>query len=223
MYRYAMGKISDNLKNKSAYFSAHDIGDEEIVAYYEKIMNSICIEEGVSPITPTTVDEEGNTILFHMIGDGVTTMVPLMVQMGFDPHHRNFRHESLLHVTCEHCLLNSNPLSEVFELIDSVSAYASWSDEDSRGCTPLFKIVQMHERWKGMSAMYQVRNWAIDTVAVIEKAIAEGANPHHRDHNGNTFVSTSTSECLEPFQSLIQKQIIEQNISSTHARVLRKM
>lgn len=223
MYRYAMGKIAENLKNKSAYFSVHDIGDEEIVAYYEKTMNSICVEEGVPPITPTTVDEEGNTILFHMIGDGITTMLPLMVQMGHDPHHRNFRHESLLHVTCNHCLLNTKPLPEVFELIDGVSAYASWNDEDSRGCTPLFNIVKMHERWKNMASLYQVRNWAIDTVAVIEKAIAEGANPHHRNHNGNTFVSTSTSACLEPFQSLIQKQIIEQNISSTHARVLRKM
>lgn len=223
MYRYAMGKIAENLKNKSAYFSAHDISDEEIFAYYEKTMNSICVEEGVPPITPTTVDEEGNTILFHMIGDGIITMLPLMVQMGHDPLHRNFRHESLLHVACEHCLLNNKLLPEVFELIDSISAYASWSDEDSRGRTPLFNIVQTYERWKEMPSIYNGRNLAFDTVALLEKAISAGANIYHRDHTGHTFVSETTSECLALFQSMIQKQAIEKHVSINHAHVSRKM
>lgn len=223
MYRYAMGKISENLKHKSAYISAHQISNKEIFAYYEKTMNSICREEGVPPITPTTVDEEGDTMLFHMLGDGITTLLPLMVQMGYDPLHRNLRHESLLHVICEHCLLNDKPLSEVFEVIDVITAHVGWNDEDSRGRTPLFNVVQMYERWKNMASMYEVRNFAVDTVALIEKAISQGANIHHRDHNGNTFVSKATSECLAPFQSMIEKHIIEQHIYTNSARAVRKM
>lgn len=223
MYRYAMGKIAENLKHKSAYISVHQISGEEILAYYEKAMNSICREEGVPPITPTTVDEEGDTMLFHMIGDGVITLLPLMVQMGFDPQHRNFKHESLLHVICEHCLLNNKPLSEVFELVDTVSAHVGWNDEDSRGRTPLFNVVQMYERWKGMATMYQVRDLAVDTVDLIEKAISQGADIHHRDHQNNTFVSKTTSEFLTPFQSLIEKQILEQHVTNNSVRAVRKM
>lgn len=223
MYRYVMGKIAENLKHKSAYFSAHQIGNEEIVAYYEKIMNSICHEEGVAPITPTTVDEEGDTMLFHVMRDGITTLLPLMVQMGFDPLHRNLRHESLLHVTCDYCLLNGKPLSEVFEVIDCVQSYAGWNDEDSQGRTPLFNVVQMYERWKSMATLYQVRNLAVDTVALIEKATSEGADIYHRDHQNNTFVSKATSEFLAPFQSLIEKKILQQHISSSQTRSVRKM
>lgn len=218
-----MGEIAENIMHKSAYFSAHQIGNEEIVAYYEKTMNSICRKEGTSPITPTTVDEQGDTMLFHMMRDGITTLLPLMVQMGFDPLHRNLRHESLLHVICEHCLLNDKPLPEVFEIIDSVSAYVGWSDEDNLGRTPLFNVVQMYERWKSMTTLFPVRNPVAETVALIEKAIAEGADIHHRDRNGNTFVSQATSECLAPFQSLIEKQILQQHISSSQARSVRKM
>jgi len=142
-----------------------------------------------------------------------------MVQMGFDPLHRNFRHESLLHVTCEHCLLNDKPLPEVFELIDVINAYTSWNDEEKRGRTPLFNIAQMYERWKDMAP----RDLWSDTVALIEKAISEGANIHHRDHSGNTFVSKATSERLAPFQSMIEKQILQKHISNDQARSVRKM
>lgn len=227
MYRYAMGKIAENLKHKSAYFSAHQIGDEEIFAYYEKTMKLICVEEGLPPITPTTVDELGNTILFHIIGDGVTMVLPLLVQMGYDPTHRNKRQEGLLHVTCDHCLLNGKPLSEVFEVIDCVQSYAHWNDEDKLGRTPLFNIVQTYERWKDMSpsslGISQKRDLGDDTVALIEKAISQGANIHHRDHSGNTFVSKTSSACLAPFQSLIEKQMLQQHISSGQTRSVRKM
>ena len=227
MYRYAMGKIAENLKHKSAYFSAHQISDEEIVAYYEKTMKHICIEEGLPLITPTTVDELGNTVLFHISGDGVNTMLPLLVQMGYDPTHRNKRQEGLLHVTCDHCLLNGKPLSEVFEVIDCVQSYAHWNDENKLGRTPLFNIVQTYERWKDMSAsslgISQGRDLGDDTVALIEKAISQGANIHHRDHSGNTFVSKTASECLAPFQSLIEKQILEQHVTHNSSRAVRKM
>lgn len=214
-----MGKIAEHIKHKSSYFSAHQTSNEKIIAYYKKTMNSICREEGVSPITPTTVDEQGNTMLFHMIGEGIITMLPLMVKMGYDPLRRNFKHESLLHVTCEHCLLTNKPLSEVFKIIDVIGAYTGWNDEDSRGRTPLFNVVRMYERWKDMSS----GDLGDDTVALIEKAISEGANIHHRDHSGNTFVSKASSERLAPFQSMIEKQILQKHISNDQARSVRKM
>jgi len=69
----------------------------------------------------------------------------------------------------------------------------------------------------------QGRDLGDDTVALIEKAISQGANIHHRDHSGNTFVSKTASECLAPFQSLIEKQILEQHVTNNSVRAIRKM
>lgn len=224
MYKYAMGKIAENLKHKSAYFSAHNTSEQEIIAYFKKEVDHICIEQGVPTISPTTVDDDGNTLLFHMAEDGVAMLVPLMIAMGYDPTHRNKRHESVLHIACNRALLNNKPFYDVVDFIDNVRTYGNWNDENKNGQTPLFSLVQMYERWKDINqSLWPDSKFERNTVALIEKAIAEGADIHHRDHQNNTFVSKATSECLAPFQSLIEKQIIEQHMPKTQVHTTRKM
>ena len=224
MYRYAMGKIAENLKHKSAYFSVHNTSEQDIIAYLKKEVEHVCIEQGVPTIAPTTVDAQGNTLLFHMVGESVAMLVPIMITMGYDPTHRNKRHESVLHVACERALLNNKPFSEVVDFIDNVRAYGNWSDENKNGQTPLFSLVKMYERWKDInSSLWSDSKFEDNTVALIEKAIAEGADIHHRDHQGNTFVSKTTADCLAQFQALIEKQILEQHVTNTHAHTPRKM
>lgn len=224
MYQYAMGKIAENLKHKNAYFSVHNTSEADIIAYFNKEVDHRCKAEGVPPITPTTVDEHGNTLLFYMVSDSVTVLLPLMVKMGYDPTHRNNRHESVLHVACGRALLNGKTMSSVVKFIDTVSSYSSWNDEDKNGQTPLFSLVRMYERWNDVnSSICSASNFEGNTVSLIKKAISEGANPHHRDHAGNTFVSQTTADCLAQFQSLIEKEILEQHVSNNRASVVRKM
>ncbi len=223
MYRYAMGQIAQNLKHKSASF-VHNTNEADIVAYFNKEVNLVCMVKGVLPSTSTTVDEDGNTLLFYMANYGVTALLPVMVKMGYDPTHRNNQQQSVLHIACSRALLNSKTMSSVVEFIDTVRAYGDWNDEDKNGQTPLFFLVKMYERWNDVnSSIYPASDFEGNTIALIEKAIAEGANIHHHDHAGNTFVSKATANCLAPFQALIEKQLLEQHVSNDRTRVARKM
>lgn len=90
-YQCAIKGITDLLRQKRAYFALPGVGHNEIVSCYEKTMHHICLQKGIPFLTPTTVDQEGSTLLFYVAAENLTILIPHLIQMGYDPTHRNLQ------------------------------------------------------------------------------------------------------------------------------------
>lgn len=171
-----------------------------------------------SNITLNTVSENGQTLAFYIAREGVASALHTAIKFKSDVKHRDMYGRTLLHAACEcHCIVMLNDGSAQ-ETLDVLLPHIEINTTDNEGCTPLFEVGFIaRENKNDLGDPDQAQALG----EFIEYLIENGADIHHRNNKGHTFIHGTQRlpqhlrAIFEPYAAQIQHKRLTQAVNRT--------
>lgn len=138
-----------------------------------------------SSATVHTVAENGQTLAFYIAREGMPSVLQTALDLKSDVYHRDLHGRTLLHGACECRSVMMMSDGDPVPTVDLLLNHIDINTPDNNGNTPLFDVgFMVRENTADFGDPLQ----AMELAHFIEHLIARGADIHHKNHKGHTFV-----------------------------------